>query len=87
MGPYGDDATEALLCGHVCHSECIQNWMKVSKAEKWQSCPYKCHLTRALADQRLADLSEDPREAANRHESERPSEAADEGSSAAIIIQ
>ena len=34
---------EALLCGHVFHTACINRWMEVTRRTKAECCPYKCH--------------------------------------------
>ena len=39
---------EALLCGHVSHSHCITDFLKVTGKQKEESCPLKCHQTSVL---------------------------------------
>ena len=42
---FGSDPVEALVCGHVFHTDCIHQWMDVSGKAKAECCPYKCHQT------------------------------------------
>ena len=55
-GELGGEELEALLRGHVFHANCITRYQEVSKMERWECCPFKCHHTEAVATQRLASL-------------------------------
>ena len=43
-------AHEALLCGHVYHSECIQKYSVICGKPKAESCPLKCQVVMELLD-------------------------------------
>lgn len=44
LQPHGEDAVEALECGHVFHSECLDKWWKTaSPAPEAGDCPNRCH--------------------------------------------
>ena len=41
--PFGDKETESLECGHVFHSDCIQDYLASTGKAKALCCPFKCH--------------------------------------------
>ena len=43
LGLVSDEASEALQCGHVLHTSCLQRWMKISGKPKEAACPHKCY--------------------------------------------
>ena len=43
------DEQEALLCGHVMHSGCVERMCEVNQCEKTEACPYRCHRTPSFA--------------------------------------
>ena len=51
----GSDGLEALLCGHVFHTSCIEDYMSATGKSRQQACPYKCAQSDefAVAEDRL----------------------------------
>ena len=43
------DEQEALLCGHVMHSECVQRMCEMNQCPKTEACPYRCHCSPSVA--------------------------------------
>ena len=42
---HGDDPVEALECGHVFHTVCLQDWFQTATpAPMVGDCPNRCHL-------------------------------------------
>ena len=54
---------EALPCGHVFHCSCLAEFVQVTGKRKEESCPLKCHQSRALMGLREEDLVEQRGEA------------------------
>ena len=40
---FGEQQVEALLCGHVFHTDCINNYCRISDKTRQNCCPFKCH--------------------------------------------
>ena len=47
---------EALMCGHVFHTQCINRYIEVSGCSRRDSCVYKCHRHIEDVEQRIAEL-------------------------------
>ena len=43
LHPFGDKETESLVCGHVFHSGCLQDYLTTTGKSKALCCPFKCY--------------------------------------------
>ena len=41
--PLTEEVREALECGHVFHTECLDRYVEVTGKRRREACPYKCH--------------------------------------------
>ena len=39
----GEQELTALQCGHMVHTNCVQEYMQVSRKPIHECCPYRCH--------------------------------------------
>ena len=73
--------TEALLCGHVYHTHCLNQYVQVTGKPKQEACTMKCHCStvvpQATGEDEAAELADDEVD---------DSPADDEGAAAANAI-
>ena len=48
-GMFGDQETEALMCGHIFHTQCLNNDIASSGESKARCCPYRCHVNAPIS--------------------------------------
>ena len=55
--------TEALLCGHVYHTHCLNQYVQVTGKPKQEACAMKCHgstvVPQATGEDEAAELADD----------------------------
>ena len=54
------DAWEALLCGHVFHTECLNDYCEATGKSKQAACPHKCSQSDTLPELVSEDQPENP---------------------------
>ena len=50
MSPLSESPSEALLCGHAFHTECINAYVRSKGCSKENACAYKCKLKASTVD-------------------------------------